>query len=313
MSRSSRGVMVDYRDIRVGTTVFRVMRMHARTTFLRWHIGSQDPPEVATTVPADAASSIDWTNEGPPGVVAVFNGGFKKPADAGGAVVDGVVLESLVRGDMTLAIDAEGHWAMGVWGSAKFPTKGFHAISYRQNLGPLIENSALLPDTAPSFWRLWGSPLNQDPLTSRSGLGIDDKGNLIYAAAIGYVDVQQLGTALLEAGAVTGMELDINPFWPILGGARTPLHASGVFPLQLPLEEHNPSIYETGWERDFFVAMAEPNSWSCNWASPGVHVAVSGPQPQPLRLTGTNCATSTPTTTSTNTTNSSPSTTTSVP
>jgi len=287
-SSSARGVLVDYIDENVGGTVFRVLRLRARTTLLRWHAGSLDPPG-AGALPPDAGPAIDWASEGRAGVVAVFNGGFKKSAYAGGSVADGVTLEPLVAGDVTLALDAAGHWRMGVWGAKGFPAPGFDAISYRQNLGPMILHGALTPATAPADFAQWGAVYPGGSLTSRSGLGVDRRGNLLYAAAIGKVDVAQLATALLRAGAVTAMQLDINPFWPVLGASRTPLHAPGVFPVQLDHSEHDPSIYETGWQRDFFVALAEPGPWVCSWASPGLKPGISGAQPQPLSLTGEGC------------------------
>ena len=288
---SARGVMVDYTNISEGGATFRVLRLRARTTLLRWHDGYEDPPSNAGEVPVDAGPSIDWSNEGVAGVVAVFNGGFKKSAGAGGAVVDGVTLEPLVDGDMTIAINAAGHWSMGVWGSAGFPVKGFGAIAYRQNLGALILRGQLTPATNPADWDQWGSPLNNDPLTSRSGLGVDAKGNLLYAAAIGHVDVQQLALALQKVGAVTAMQLDINPFWPIVGASLTPLHSPGAFPVQLAYSAHNPTIYNTGWERDFFVALAEPGPWACFWSSPGLTTGADVAQPQVLHLAGTHCRT----------------------
>jgi hypothetical protein len=283
--------MVDFTDENVGGAVFRILRLRARTTLLRWHDGSQDPPSSAGEVPVDAGPSIDWGSEGVAGVVAVFNGGFKKGADAGGAVVDGVTLEPLVRGDMTLALSNEGHWSMGVWGTSRFPAAGFDAIAYRQNLGPLVLHGVPTPAAASADWEYWGStwPKTAGAFTSRSGLGVDRNGNLLYAAAIGHVDVIQLATALIRAGAVSAMELDINPFWPILGASRAPLHAPGAMPVQLAYDEHDPTIYETGWERDFFVALAEPGPWACEWASPGLPNAEMGAKAQPLSLEGNGC------------------------
>jgi hypothetical protein len=290
-SSSARGVMVDYTDENVGGAVFRVLRLRARTTLLRWHVGSEDPPGGASELPVDAGPSIDWASEGLAGVVAVFNGGFKKGADAGGAFADGVTLAPLVPGDMTLALSNEGHWSMGVWGTSGFPAPGFDAIAYRQNLGPLVVHGAPTPAVTSGDWEYWGStwPTTAGAFTSRSGIGIDRNGNLLYAAAIGHVDVAQLATALVRAGAVSAMELDINPFWPILGASRAPLHAPGALPVQLAYAEHDPTIYETGWERDFFVALAEPGPWACEWASPGLRSGASGAQAQPLSLEGNGC------------------------
>jgi hypothetical protein len=282
--------MAEYRNIRVGAVTFRALLLNARTALLRWHVGSTDPNH-ASAAPVDAGHAIDWKSEGPPGVVAVFNGGFKQSADAGGSMVDGVTLVPLVRGLMTIALDAAGHWEMGVWGSSGFPTSDFRAISYRQNLAPLVLGGSLLTAGAAANWEKWGSPLNNAPLEPRSGLGIDRQGNLIYVATMQGVLQTQVGEALIKAGAITGMQLDINPDWPILGASFSPLHAAGGrFPVQLPQSEHNPSIYETGWTRDFFVALAEPANWTCSWSSPGLTGPPGVAQPQPLSLVGANCA-----------------------
>ncbi|MHB1209030.1 MAG: hypothetical protein ACYC1I_04910, partial [Acidimicrobiales bacterium] len=286
-SSSARGVMVDYRDVRVGTAVFRVLRLRARTTLLRWHIGSLDPPTSPGEVPVDAGPAIFWPSEGLAGVVAVFNGGFKKAGGGGGAAVDGLTLEPMVRGYMTIAIDAAGHWSMGVWGSPSFPAPGFDAVALRQNLPPLVLHARLTPAAASKNWLQWGSPLNNVPLVARTGLGVDAKGNLVYVATMTGVSATQVGEALLRAGAVSGMELDMNPYWPIMGASFTPLHANGgTFPVQIPFAQHNPSIYETGWQRDFFVAMAEPGSWACEWKSRGLTPGVTGAQAQRLTLVG---------------------------
>lgn len=320
-SASARGVMVDYRDLRVGSATFRALRLRARTTLLRWHIGSVDPPSAPRQVPVDAGPAIFWPSEGLAGVVAVFNGGFKKAGGGGGAAVDGVTLEPMVRGYMTIAINAAGHWSMGVWGSPSFPAPGFDALALRQNLPPLVLHGRLSAAALSTNWLQWGSPLHNVPLVARSGLGVDAKGNLIYVATMTGVSATQVGEALVRAGAVSGMELDMNPYWPIMGASFAPMHASGgVFPVQLPYAEHNPSIYETGWERDFFVAMAEPGSWACEWRSRGLRAGVSGAQAQRLSLVGTRCrgAGSSPTSTTTSapsstTSTSSPTTTTSAP
>jgi len=288
LSQSRRGVMVDYRNIKVGNVVFRALRLRARTTLLRWHVGSGDP-NAWRLAPRDAGPSIDWANEGPAGVVGAFNGAFKQAAKAGGAVVDHVVLEPMLRGYMTIALNRLGHWEMGVWGSRNFPTPGFGAIALRQNLAPLVQHGRLTSSALTTNWRFWGDPINENPLTARTGLGVDAQGNLIYVATMTGVLAPTLARALITAGAVTAMQLDINPYWPILGASATPLHQSASFALQLPGQEHSASIFSSGWERDFFVALAEPGRWNCDWASPGVR-GVAGPQPQPLRLVGNGCA-----------------------
>jgi hypothetical protein len=278
-------VLVDFRMVSVGGVAFRAVRLRARTTLLRWHVGSTDPP-AASLVPADAGPVVDWPSEGRAGVVAVFNGGFKQAAHAGGSAVDGLTLVPLERGLATIALDAVGHWAVGVWGRAGFPPRGFRPIALRQNLVPLVLGGRPTAAAASPQWEQWGSTIGNVPAIARSGLGEDAAGNLVYVATMTPVTPLRLAQALVAAGARTGMELDINPFWPIVGASFAPLHAAGPLPVQLPRSMHNPTIYEVGgWTRDFFVALAEPASWTCHWTSPGVR-PTGRVQPQPLRLVG---------------------------
>src|SRR3546814_10600493 len=55
----------------------------------------------------------------------------------------------------------------------------------------------------------WGSAKNQLQYTERSALGTTANGDLVYVAA-SRVDLSTLAQALVDAGAVTGMELDIH-------------------------------------------------------------------------------------------------------
>ncbi len=287
VSHSSRGVMVDYRNVLADGVTFRVLRLRARTTLLRWHVGSGDPLNWAQA-PRDAGPAIDWPVEGPAGVVAVFNGGFRESSHAGGSMVDGVTLAPLVRGDATIALDPAGHWAIGTWGSATFPGPGFVVSAARQNLVLLVDHARPTSRALGAPWKFWGDPLNEVPSEPRSGLGVDAAGNLIYVATMGHVLAPTLARAMVAAGVVTGMELDINPYWPILGATFTPLHHPGNYPVQLPMAQHSPTIYNTGWERDFFVALAEPNQWGCDWSASGIaHPGVA--QAQPLRRQGAGC------------------------
>lgn len=295
-SRNARGVLVDDRMIHFGGAWFRVIRLRARTTLLRWHIGSQDPPVSAGAIPADAQSAIDWATEGPPGVVAVFNGGFKVAAKAGGEMVDGTVIVPPVTGDATIAINAAGHWAMGVWGKS-FPRPGFHPIAYRQNLTPLVAHGQITALAGGLNILAWGSPLHNVPAQPRTALGEDAAGNLIDVGTEAAVTPDQLAQVMVKAGAVFALELDMNPYWPIIGASFAPLHHPGLFPVQIPRAQHSPTIYSTGWQRDFFIALAEPNSWYCHWSSPGL-VGTRAAQPQPLTLIGRDCQGTVTTTTS---------------
>jgi hypothetical protein len=305
---SARGVMVDTRRVTVGSATFRVVRLRRRSTLLRWHVGLGEPYRWQSA-PADAGPRIDWAHEGAAGVVAVFNGGFKQAANAGGAMADGVVMMPPVRGRATVAIDAGGQWAMGTWG-ANFPPAGFAVVSYRQNLVPLVVGGAPTAAAAAGGAAVWGSPLGNRPAQARTGLGVDARGNLLFAATMTPVLPVDLARALVAAGARYAMELDINPYWPILGVPLHPLHRpGGPYAIQLPGAMHPATIYDTGWTRDFFVALAEPGPWGCSWRGPGLGPGGAA-RAQPLRKVGAGCVASVsrppPSTTPTSPTTTSP-------
>ena len=75
----------------------------------------------------------------------------------------------------------------------------------------------------------------------RSGVGIDRRGNLIYAAANDQT-VGSLAAILIHAGAVRAMELDINTYWtsfityrhPGAARRRQPAGQHGPLPAALP-------------------------------------------------------------------------------
>jgi hypothetical protein len=286
-STSPRGVLVDYTNLSVDGVEFRAIRLRARTTLLRWHVGSIDPINPsAPTVPSDAQTAVA-AGENVAGVVALFNGGFKVAANAGGSYVDGVTLHPLVTGRASLAIDARGHWHLGVWGQPGF-TSARAFISVRQNLSLLVERGHPSATADSTNWMLWGDPLGGAPKEPRSAVGVDAAGNLIYVATMTHIMPIDLARAMVAAGVVTGMELDMNPYWPIAGAARTPVHSrNGQFAIELPSSYHNASVYESGWERDFFVGIAEPNAWGCSWES--VTPVASGVSPEPLELHGRHC------------------------
>ena len=58
----------------------------------------------------------------------------------------------------------------------------------------------------------WGLTLGNAVRVWRSGVGIDARGNLIYAAANDQT-VESLAEILIHAGAVRAMQLDINSYW----------------------------------------------------------------------------------------------------
>ena len=89
----------------------------------------------------------------------------------------------------------------------------------KQNLPPIIDEGRLNPNL--SDGPEWGETVNNAVRVWRSGLGVDSRGNLLYAAA-NYQTVESLAKVLQRAGAVRALELDINEDWTSFISYRHP-------------------------------------------------------------------------------------------
>jgi hypothetical protein len=139
-------------------------------------------------------------------LVAAFNGGFKLGDLPGGWYADGRVNKGLVPGQASLVIYADGHATVGEWGRDVGLTPD--VVSVRQNLGLLVDGGRPVP--AAGSPGAWGGSV-AGVATARSGVGVDANGALVVAEA--RVSPQGLADALVAAGAVRAMQMDINPDW----------------------------------------------------------------------------------------------------
>jgi hypothetical protein len=93
----------------------------------------------------------------------------------------------------------------------------------------------------------------------RSGLGITADGALVYAAGPA-LDPLQLAELLVRAGAVRGMQLDINPNWPVFvtydPPAGAPAAAANGRKLQPDTRQGPWTFFESWWARDFITMSA---------------------------------------------------------
>jgi hypothetical protein len=122
----------------------------------------------------------------------------------------------------------------------------------RQNLGLLVDGARPVP--AAGSPGAWGGSV-AGVATARSGVGVDANGALVVAQA--RVSPQGLADALVAAGAVRGMQLDINPDWvtfvlydqnpdgSIRGGRVMGTGGPG-------------NIYLSPYSRDFFAMLIKP-------------------------------------------------------
>ncbi len=247
VSTDSAGVAVEERSVTVPSGhVVTLVRFDAGRVVFDLHIGTTDPPVNLATIPQDRGPAI--AADEAPFLLAAFEGGFKIKDGSGGVELQGQVVAPLSDGKASFVIDANGSAHVGVWGSG-LPAPGEQVESVRQNLAPLIVNG--VPNPAVSDPNAWGATLTSSKVVPRSAAGEDALGDIIYAGGWSVVP-QDLSTALLDAGAVNAMQLDINPEWVQLDAAPAmgaPLAA------QVPGQYRPANQYVDGWTRDFFVVM----------------------------------------------------------
>ncbi len=182
-------------------------------------------------------------------LLATFNSGFKLSDSKGGFVLHGHTYASMSDGQGTLVGYADGRVNVVDWsyGSSAPPSVSFA----RQNLPLIVDQGRLNPSLANGGE--WGATVGNAVLVWRSGIGIDARGNLIYAAGNDQT-VQSLAKTLLHAGAVRAMELDINSYWVSFitygaPGAEDPTNL-------LPGIERPATRYLEPDDRDFFAVYA---------------------------------------------------------
>ena len=201
-------------------------------------------------------------------LVAAFNGGFKMNDAHGGYYTEGRMIDSLRSGAASLVIYTDGTIDLGAWGSDVTMTS--QVASVRQNLAPLVAGGRPTVRAASANWRQWGSTCAATSCGHgipgvehqwRSGLGIAADGALIYAAGPD-LDPLQLAQLLGRAGAVRGMELDINPAWPVFaaydpapGAPAAPSNGRKLLSSTTPGPA---TFFEASWARDFVTMSARP-------------------------------------------------------
>jgi hypothetical protein len=146
-------------------------------------------------------------------LLATFNSGFKL-SDAGGNLGDGGyalnghTYSAMHDGLGTFVGYKDGHVNIVPWShGSTVPANVEYA---RQNLPLIVDHGRANPEIANGA--LWGATVGNAVLVWRSGVGIDRHGNLIYAAGNDQT-ASSLADALIRAGAVRAMELDINSYW----------------------------------------------------------------------------------------------------
>jgi Phosphodiester glycosidase len=181
-----------------------------------------------------------------PRLLATFNAGFKLEDSGGGFYADGREYAPLIDGQATLLSFRDGRVDVRTWTGG--PVPGPDVVFARQNLPLIVSGGQLNPNLTDG--PEWGATLGNAVRVWRSAVGVDGRGNLLYAAA----DLQtasSMARVLQRAGAVRAMELDINSEWVTFnfyGG-------SGAAAAQklLPDMTRDATRYLTPDDRDFFA------------------------------------------------------------
>ncbi len=235
--------------------------MNPRLLTARLYSGSASPGGgpyryTAPIKPADAAT-----------LVAAFNGGFKMKDARGGYYTEGRVIVPLRPGAASLVIYRDGSVDVGAWGTDVRMTPD--VVSVRQNLTPLVAGGRPTELARSPHWREWGNTCGASSCGHairgvehqwRSGFGIAADGALIYVNGPSLAPVQ-LAELLVRAGVVRGMELDINPDWPVFvaydPGSATGLAGPANGTRLLASSVQGPSTFFTpSWARDFITMSA---------------------------------------------------------
>ena len=212
---------------------------HTRTA-VAYYPGRYEPPSATLRGPAEVPWGQRWR------LLATFNSGFIYSDGLNGDALDGHVNEPLRDGLATLVAYRDGAVNIVDWQGGTGP--GPRIAFARQSLPLIIDHGRLSPALNDSTQ--WGFTLGNAVRVWRTGVGIDRRGNLIYAAA-DYQTVSSLARILQRAGAVRAMQLDINPEWPTLITYR---HRHGLLPTRVvPNYQQPPTRYLVPDDRDFFA------------------------------------------------------------
>ncbi|MCU1701523.1 MAG: hypothetical protein JWR34_7586 [Mycobacterium sp.] len=213
--------------------------------------------EPGTVQPVRSGSAGQIPSGQLPDVAAAFNSGFKMSANSGGFYLDGTTVRTLVDGKASAVIDDTGRLSIGQWG--RDIQMSSHVRAVRQNLALIVEGGQPVPGLDRNVDLRWGTLHNQLQYTWRSAMGITRSGDIIYVAG-DKLNLATLGVALAQAGAITGMELDIHSGMEFFSSWRTD-GAGGSAPQRLMSAMVGPADrYVRPDQRDFFYFTATPTT-----------------------------------------------------
>jgi hypothetical protein len=230
--------------------VSAIVSMDQRLVKFNLHPGAEDPG------PGNwGANAEPWI---PPGkrtdLLSTFNSGFKLDASGGGFYLNGQYDGALVGGSASVVYYKNGTVKIGDWGRDFGMTSQVAAV--RQNLKLIVDHGQVPNSVDSNVEAGWGYTLGGDYYVWRSGIGITKDGRVIFVYGPA-LDVRQLATLLQHAGAVEGMQLDINPFWTTYEYYQPDGKPADPTPVNLlPSQQGVADRYYSVWSRDFTAVYA---------------------------------------------------------
>jgi hypothetical protein len=160
-------------------------------------------------------------------LVAAFNGGFKLTYRDVGFSSGGHVAVPLKAGLASIVTYTDGTTDIGAW-RAGVPSASKTVFSVLQNQQLLVDRGVAAASVSNCLIACWGETIGSRTFVARSGLGINASGQLVWAAGE-QLSPAGLAAALIGAGAVRAIELDINPDW--VAGYLYVHHTGGPSPV----------------------------------------------------------------------------------
>ncbi len=144
-------------------------------------------------------------------VLAAFNGGFKLTYADVGFMSAGRVAVALKSGLASIVTYTDGTTAIGAWREG-VPSSHNAVFSVLQNQRLLVDRGRPAATVSSCVIACWGETIGSRTSVARSALALTASGQLLWAAGE-QLEPAELAGALIEAGAVRAVELDINPDW----------------------------------------------------------------------------------------------------
>ena len=224
-----------------------LLRFEQRLVHLALHAGSGEPEGRGWTY-GDRIGASEIHR-----VLAAFNGGFKLSYGSVGFMADGRVAVPLTVGLGSIVTYQNGTTEIGAWREG-VPARGLAVASVLQNLHLLVDRGVAAPTVESCIQSCWGATLGGGPAVARSALGITAAGQLVWAAAESLTPAA-IAHALVDAGVMRAVELDINPEW--VAGYLYVHHPGG--PTAVPVVPGQfgiPGRLLAPYNRDFFTILA---------------------------------------------------------